>query len=294
MLFALAELRSELRADPSDAGYAAVRVRLATIAALRRVDGSPAIAAKLIAAFGARDIARLKAQVPRLAATDLSALVSISDGALADIGAAIAAASTSSPLPGVKAFTRFGGLLMLWPHWSGDWVEDLPAGYGDPANIAAFLGLAALAGKKDSGAAIGDAALRAAFDIDPRASEADLADWLGRVTPANTGAKAIARPHDAVLPPAFRRHRRGNCAIIAAGLRAVDGFARSLVGFDRASLQFLRENLLSTGAQLTIEPGRVHAVLERPKLDVLLAISGQGDRTHALGDGRVLELERRQ
>ena len=294
-LFGLAELRDELGFDPGGPGLAAVRTRLAVLSAFGGAEGpASAVSSALVAGLAKRDVARLEILLHGLARAEIGALASLSDGALANIATEIAAETSESSGPETSAFTRFGGLLMLWPHWPDDWAADLPGGPGDPANIAAFLGLAALAGRTGSDAAIGDTVLRAAFGIDPRANEDDLADWLGQVRPTAIDPDRPARKNDAALPPVFRSHRRNHRAIVTAGLRAVDGFARSLTGFDRASLPFLRNNLLSAGAQVTIGAGQVRTVLERPKLDVLLAISGQGDRIFVLPDGRTVELERRR
>lgn len=63
-------------------------------------------------------------------------------------------------------------------------------------------------------------------------------------------------------------------------------------GLAAASLPFLRTNLLGVGARVFADEETVRAVLDRPPLDVLLGISGLGDRSVDVAGGRRLELER--
>jgi hypothetical protein len=94
------------------------------------------------------------------------------------------------------------------------------------------------------------------------------------------------------LPTAFSRFPRHSRLAKEYGLAALDDFARRLPGIGSASLPFLRTNLLQVGARVVASEDGVHAMLDRPPLDVLLSITGLADRTISLADGRLLTLER--
>jgi hypothetical protein len=78
----------------------------------------------------------------------------------------------------------------------------------------------------------------------------------------------------------------------ALAIAALGNFKRRLTGFAAASFAFLLDNMLDVGARVTIDHTAVKIVLDRPKLDVLLSISGIANRTIPLSDGRILTIER--
>ena len=67
-------------------------------------------------------------------------------------------------------------------------------------------------------------------------------------------------------------------------------FARRLPGCEGASADWLRTNVLSFGAHVTMHAGTVQAVVGRPPLDVLLVLGGWKRTQCRLADGRVLTL----
>lgn len=191
-----------------------------------------------------------------------------------------------------SGFTPHGGMLLLWPHLPEIEQQLVPDGPGDPAGIYAMLALAGIFEPHTAMAAMGDATIRAIFGVDQRVCVADLADWLATVPPNAIMPLAKHRGDLKGLSPPFGGARTQHRALVAAGHQTLAEFTRRLPGFAGSSAAFLRVNLLTIGARTTIRPGTVHALLERPPLDVLLAISGLADRTVPLADGRLLTLER--
>ncbi len=239
-----------------------------------------------------RDGRGLGALLPEASVADIARLLSLTDAAQAAVIALCATAPGDALTPATASFTRHGGLLLLWPHLPTFAVDGLPEAPGQPEGVLSLLALASILPEREACSALAEDVLRAAFGVDPRAGMAVLAAWLAEVPPRAIMA-APRRPADiAGLPEPFRAARRQHRALISAAKQALADFARRLPGFAGSSAAFLRDNLLAIGARVTVSPGMVQAVLERPPLDVLLAISGLGDRAAPLPDGRLLILER--
>ncbi len=191
-------------------------------------------------------------------------------------------------------FSPFGGYAMLLPalleidltSLSREWpdLEDCA-----PESILQLLILAAAAGERRL---LDDPFWRALLALPPRLTLVDLADWLNSASPLASigrvpgGLRGVALPAG-LGPPRIRR------AIAALARKVLRRFAGRLPGFASASAAFLRTNLLGAGATLEIAGAVVQVRLERPPLDVLLAITGAGERELLLPGGRPLRLERR-
>jgi hypothetical protein len=265
---------------------AALRLR----ALLASGEATLAEVAATIRAGAARRLAMLAPTAPL---GDIARLVALAPQARARIAEALEAGlavdkRAELPAPG---YTRFGGILLLWPHLPAFDPEALPEGPGERAGLLALIALAALFGSAGSRDALADPVLRTAFGVDPRADTIALAEWLGSI-PASAIPTPTISSRATGLPPAFRARTRQVRGTKALGLAAVADFARRLPGFAAASLPFLRLNLLGIGARVLVEEETVHAVLDRPPLDVLLGISGLADRSVLVGGGRRLDLER--
>ena len=68
--------------------------------------------------------------------------------------------------------------------------------------------------------------------------------------------------------------------------------AQRLPGFGKASAAFLRANVLNAGGTIDARTEPVRITLNRPPLDIVLAMSGLADREVLLPDGRVAMVER--
>jgi hypothetical protein len=246
--------------------------------------------AQAIAAGSARTI---QALLPDAAPADIARLVLVAEPERQRIAAQIHHANRSTASQ-ISAYTRFGGLLMLWPHLPEVPASALPDGPGEPSGLLALFALASLAGQADSGWMIDEPVLRAAFRVEPRADRATLAGWLGEIDVPRLAHGGIirSRASEAALPAPFRKHRRQHRWTVGLGMAAASDFARRLPGFAGSTLPFLRANLFGGGAQVTVSDGGVRAIVDRPPLDVLLGISGLADREVSLPDGRTLVLER--
>lgn len=255
--------------------------------------GSDAAPAGVAAAIRSGAAGRLAAFVPAAPLESIARIAVLPPLLRARIAEAVEAsvaadARVAIPVPG---YTRFGGILLLWPHLPEFDAEALPDGPGDKAGLLALIALSALFGPAGSRDALADPVLRSAFGVEPRADLIALAEWLDGVAPSAMPAAALSS-REAGLPPAFRARTRQVRAAKALGLAALADFARRLPGFAAASLPFLRTNLLGVGARVFADEETVRAVLDRPPLDVLLGISGLGDRSVDVAGGRRLELER--
>ena len=182
----------------------------------------------------------------------------------------------------LPAWSAHAGLLMLVP-WIG-----LPDGLNpDGAAQLLHLVLASVAGPQRSDAVLADEALLRALPVDPRCDRAALAQRL---------AEALALhgpdPDPWFELPGIWRDWPGASSLGGLARAALTGYCARLVGFDGSSPAFLVENLLGGGGIIDCGPDFVRATLDRPRLDVLLSISGLASRTSELPDGRLLVLER--
>jgi hypothetical protein len=122
---------------------------------------------------------------------------------------------------------------------------------------------------------------RALFGIDVQAPANALAGQLAAIPGARWASVAalgrtLDNPRDArflLLPRDLAGSRSAARALaeLARGMAA--GFARRLIGFGDASVPFLWDNLLGSGAALWRRPDEWEARLTRPPLDVLLSLS---------------------
>ncbi|GGJ24263.1 hypothetical protein [Neoroseomonas lacus] len=208
----------------------------------------------------------------------------------------------AAPRPAVALHVPLGGYALLCPGLL-DWpieadvaawpdLDDTPA-----ADVLRLLTLAAAAGPARAGSLWREAAFREVFAVAPRTVEADLRAWARRIGPARwarlaapSGETAAAKGVGLPVPMLPGRIARATLARCAGGILA--DFARRLPGFASASPGFLRANLLGRGATFLLAPDSIQVRLERPPLDVLLSITGLGDRRASLPDGRALILAR--
>ena len=114
------------------------------------------------------------------------------------------------------------------------------------------------------------------------------------VPPAPPPVRDLAAPYRRVALPAGLGSPRVRRAVATLARHTLARFAGRLPGFASASAPFLRTNLLGSGATLSGEAEITHVRLERPPLDVLLSITGAGDRELSFSDGRIVHLERRE
>jgi len=254
-------------------------------ARLSRIADSKALPPTLIAGSAKA----LDVLVPDLDPAELASLLALPATVRTRIAQAVE--ETEKQAMAAPGYTPFGGILLLWPHLPEIHAEALPDGPGNPSGLLALLSLASLFGRSQAALAISDPVLRSAMGIDQRATQADLAAWLGRVPPAALPAPTLTS-REAGLPRPFTTRRQHYRAVKSLGLAALADFARRLPGFAGASLPFLRANLIGVGARVWTGKDAVDAILDRPPLDVLLSISGLADRSVDLPDGRRLELER--
>lgn len=260
-----------------------------TIAALRLRAQMAKATGDALSAMVSRDALRLLAVTRGARIRDIARLFALPDAVLArikDDAAAPTLATAAEP-----AYTRFGGLFLLWPHLP-EVAWERGAANRDPQATVALLALAALAGNKDSAAAIEDPVLRAALGVDPRTTREDLAAWLQQLVPARLPHMRLPRGCDVALPIALRTPPLAYRAIRGFAMRALTDFAQRLPGFGNASVPFLRNNMFGVGARVRLDKDLVHIVIDRPPLDVLLGISGLADREVILSDQRTLLIER--
>ena len=210
---------------------------------------------------------------------------------------------TGRPDRAVALHVPLGGYALLCPGLF-DWaVEAEVAAWpgldgADAATLLRRLTLAACAGPARAGALWRDDGFRALFGVAPRADEADLHAWSRRVGPARWARLAApsgmdaAPPEEVGLPAPMLPGRIARAAVARCAAGILAGFAQRLPGFAGASPAFLHANLLGRGATFLLAPDGIRVRLERPPLDVLLSITGLGDRRARLPDGRALILER--
>jgi hypothetical protein len=286
----------EVLAHAAAAGPVAGTLRLAE--RLRRLtawmDAAPD-AAEAWLATGA-----LPAGLPR--ATTLL-LAAIPAGARLALAARRQALPRATPEHAVTLYVPLGGYALLCPSLL-DWlieagVEKWPEFDGaSAANLLRLLTLAAAAGPASGGALWREAVFRAVFGVPPSSTEIGLQAWARRIGPARWARLAAAFGPEAGLPKGVGlpapmmpgRIARATLARCAGGILA--DFARRLPGFAGASPAFLRANLLGRGAAFHLSPDSIRVRLDRPPLDVLLSITGLGDRRASLSDGRTLIMAR--
>ena len=141
--------------------------------------------------------------------------------------------------------------------------------------------------------------LRDVLCLPPVPDPDELEGWLQALTPADIDALAAMgiRPSRTdgrwlATPAAMRDRPRVRAAVQGLANAALRDLTNRLPGFSEASAPFIWRNLLNVGATITVEGEGLRATLERPPLDVLLAMSGLADRAMLLADGRELQLER--
>jgi hypothetical protein len=215
------------------------------------------------AILAAPDVHALHAACPLLSTSDIAAFAQLSMQDRAKVAdAAQGAGWSSSEQP--AHYTRFGGLILIWPCLLDELPDRLPDAPGDPLGVTAFLALSTLYPSDWHAEILEDAALQLLFQLDPEACLADLVAY-----------------------------REKNAALLHAIASATfANFKRRLTGFTDASFAFLLENMLDVGARVTIDQTIIKVVLDRPKLDVLLSISGIADKVVTLPDGRTLSIGR--
>ena len=264
---------------PSRAEFAAIRVRAQIVHARDPLACSDAIRTG--------SVKMLAAAAPRLRPALLAAVASLKASTRKAIAAELQRALKQ---PVAASFTRFGGVLLLWPHLPSPGTELPSAGRSCAVGLLGLTAIASLFGT-NAAEVLDDPLLRDIAGIDPRATLDDMAEWLSRV-PLRLFPSSKRDLQDCTLPAAFARFPKHNRLAKELGLSALDDFARRLPGLASASLPFLRTNLLQVGARVLASEDGVHAMLDRPPLDVLLSITGLADRTVSLADGRLLILER--
>jgi hypothetical protein len=295
VILGLAALQDRSGLAPSRRAVAGLRLARA---ARRFASGpgasDPAVRARLCQGIVYGDVGVLNRLMADISIEEAALLLS-SPPAIRELFAdRIARSGGPAVAQGCSVFSPFGGMLIVWPHLAPIESQVLPEGPGDPRGIAALLGLSALAGRRRSADALRDEALCLALGVDPAASLAGLAEWLAATPAGAVTATAGRRKHDAGLPEAFRTSRTRYRALMAWSLAGLARFARGLPGFADASLPFLRHNLLSSGAQVTVHEAGVKVRFERPSLDVVLAISGLAERAFDRPDGVPVVFGRRR
>lgn len=233
--------------------FAAVRIW----AALSRA-GTPNAAALLAVA----DPRQWRAACPDLSVGDIAALTLLTRHERALVADAAEGAGLADAVP--ARYTRFGGLILLWSCLLDEMPDALPDAPGDPYGVAALMALSTLYPDDWHADICSDAVLRALFQVHAKALFTDLI--------------AYRTQHSRMLE--------------ALAVAAFINFKRRLTGFAEASFTFILNNLLDVGAHVTIDHAAIKVVLDRPKLDVLLSISGLANRTIPLPDGRILSIER--
>jgi hypothetical protein len=211
--------------------------------------------------------------------------------------ALLASEDDSAPAAaGARLFSPLGGYaLMLAPLSEIDFAALSPgwhalSGAAPERGLQLFI-LAAAAGDRRL---LGDPFWRTLLALPPRVTVAELVAWFGAAPPVGPIDTVAAGRHRGVTLPPGLGTPRGRKAVAALARSTLGRFAARLPGFASASAAFLRTNLLGAGATLWEAEGVVHVRLERPPLDVLLSITGAGEREVALPDGRLLRMERRQ
>ena len=186
------------------------------------------------------------------------------------------------------------GYAMLWPFATKDLSPDIddwppPEGGVCGADLLQLLILSTCSGGQDL---LCDGAWRDLFGLPGPYSPRQIGNWAVRAGPARWATLAAGEAEAAALavelvPLAEARQALARCA----GL-VLRRFACALPGFADSSAEFLRQNLLGSGGVARFDAKAVHVKLRRPPLDVLLGMTGLGDRTFELPGGRVLTLER--
>jgi hypothetical protein len=204
----------------------------------------------------------LRGACPDVSVSDIGSLAQLSPADRATVADAAERAGITRAV--ATQHTRFGGLILLWPCLLDEMPDDLPDGPGEPHGVAALLALSSLYPDDWQPEIWGDTVLRSLFQIDAQASFADLMAYLDQNTTLleNMGTATFAN------------------------------FKRRLTGFADASFAFLLENMLDVSARVTIGDTAIKVVLDRPKLDVLLSISGLANKVVPVPDGRILSIER--
>ena len=291
LLDALATLPS---APVGDAGWQALAAALRRAAAraplpralealilLAATPASPGITGEV--ARAARAAAHLSAKAERdgrragrhePAAGKAPALPPALRAALHETGRNPSRGSAEAPL-----FSPLGGYALLLPA-----LLELDLEGASPVAVTQLLVLAAAAG---DGRLLDDPFWLQLLGLPPRLSLAELPPIRGAGPFPPGSDRSVALPRG-LGGRALRR--------VIAGLarRVLARFAGRLPGFASASALFLRTNLLGAGASLAERDGIFVVRLERPPLDVLLSMTGAGERELMLPDGRPVRLERRR
>lgn len=176
-------------------------------------------------------------------------------------------------------FSPLGGYALLLPA-----LLELDLEGASPVAVTQLLVLAAAAG---DGRLLDDPFWLQLLGLPPRLSLAELPPIRG-VGPFPPG------PDRSVALPRGLGGRASRRVIAGLARRVLARFAGRLPGFASATTLFLRTNLLGAGASLAERDGIVVVRLERPPLDVLLSMTGAGERELILPDGRPVRLERRR
>jgi hypothetical protein len=266
-------------ASPSRTALIAIRARVefATIRDVRALAG----------AIRTGSVRALATAAPGLRPSVIAAVASLKETTRVRMAAELRRPARNEAMP---TFTRFGGVLLLWPHLPAIDTRLPSHRSGQPAALIGLIGIASLFGAA-AAEALEDSVLREIVGIELRTTIEDLADWLSQIH-ANWLPAPRNKLQDSALPLPFSRCHEQSLRVREYAQQALEDFARRLPGLAAASLPFLRTNLLQIGAHVVASKEGVRSVLDRPPLDVLLGITGLADRSAALPDGRILMLER--
>jgi hypothetical protein len=230
--------------------------------------------------------ARLVARVAPLLTLPAAARRAVLDGA------AVRRGITTKPVARTsRRYTPFGGLFLLLPSLPSEKIAAAIAGASSAEDVPldrviGALVIAACAGRERVLHVLADPVWRDLFALPNRVGVADLADRLTGLAASvwpllNALGEALETRQDArfLLPPRLVVGSSGGVRVIAGLARGVlSHFARRLPGgFARSSAVFLWRNLLSVSAAVDETPHGLSVVLNRPPLDVLLALSGVAD-----------------
>ena len=220
-------------------------------------------------------LARMLASLPR--ATMIEALAS----AAAPARASFAGADTS-----------LAGLILVLPlideaakALCADSVDE------DEAPLARLVLLMKCGGPVFGLAAARDPAMRDLFDLPPAIRPMRAASWLAGVPhdraraiaaiarglARRMGPSAILRPgdrRDLSFAPDLGGGTAGERAMTLLAGAVLRSFARRLPGFGRSSARFLVTNFLAGGGRIDVAEDGICAVLRRPSLAVILAMTG--------------------
>jgi hypothetical protein len=207
-------------------------------------------------------------------------------------GAAVRRGITTKPVAHTSCrYTPFGGLFLLLPSLPSEAIAAAVAGASSTEDlpldqVIGALVIAACAGGERVLHVLADPVWRDLFALPNRLGVADLADRLTGLAASvwpllDALGEALETRQDArfLLPPRLVVGSRSGVRVIAGLARGVlSDFARRLPGgFARSSAAFLWRNLLSVSAAVDETPHGLSVVLNRPPLDVLLALSGVAD-----------------